>query len=188
MQKLGIVFIMMVLIFSCSKEVTRTEISRNIDLSGKWNDTDSRLVADEMIKEMSTASWYNRFMEDYKKTPDLVVGKIRNKSSEHISTSTFVKDIERAFVNGGTINFVAAKTDREDLKDEMDDQMFGPDSEISADIMLSGEINSIIDKEGDESVRYYQVDLTLLDIKSKRKIWMGSKKIKKLVEENKLKF
>ena len=47
--------------------------------------------------------------------------------------------------------------------------------------MLSGTVQSIEDKEKGTKVVFYQVDLTLLDIQSNRKAWIGQKKIKKVI-------
>ncbi|WP_455219458.1 hypothetical protein [Kaarinaea lacus] len=49
-------------------------------------------------------------------------------------------------------------------------------------------MNSIIDSEGDEQVKFYQVDLTLISMADNRKAWVGQKKIKKFIENNKLRM
>ena len=36
---------------SASKQVTRVDADTTIDLSGRWNDTDSRMVADDIIQD-----------------------------------------------------------------------------------------------------------------------------------------
>ena len=53
--------------------------------------------------------------------------------------------------------------------------------EIGADYMLMGEISQINDREGKEEVRYYQVDLTLVNIETNVKAWLGQHKIKKYI-------
>jgi hypothetical protein len=53
--------------------------------------------------------------------------------------------------------------------------------ELGADFMLIGEITQINDREEGEEVRYYQVDLTLVNIETNVKTWIGQKKIKKYV-------
>ena len=58
---------------------------------------------------------------------------------------------------------------------------FAPD-ETAADFMIIGEINTIIDQKGGTSARFYQVNLELHDIETTRKVWIGEKKIKKLVK------
>ena len=60
--------------------------------------------------------------------------------------------------------------------------------EIGADFMLKGTINTIIDAISGEQVRFYQVDLTLIDLANNRKVWVGQKKIKKTIEKSGLRW
>jgi hypothetical protein len=54
--------------------------------------------------------------------------------------------------------------------------------------MLKGQINTIVDVEGDKQVRFYQVDLTMISLADNRKVWLGQKKIKKLVKNAKVRY
>jgi penicillin-binding protein activator len=170
------------------------DANETIDLSGNWNDTDSRLVSTEMIGDALSQNgqsrpWLVNFAKDKGKNPAVIVGSIRNLSDEHIATGTFVGDIERAFVNSGSVRVVAKKEEREGVRDERQDQQanaspetvkqFG--QELGADYMLLGEINKIVDQEGKEKVAFYQIDLTLTDLQSNEKVWMGQKKLKKYI-------
>ena len=178
------------LVAGCSgKSVTRVEPNTTIDLSGLWNDTDSRMVSDEMIPDALGADWYTDYMQRAGDKPTVIVGTIRNKSSEHIEVATFIGDIERAFVNSNKVRVVATAGEREEIRDErMDQGKFASDDTIKrfgqeqgADYMLIGTISSIIDREAGDEVRYYQVDMTLVDIATNEKTWIGQKKIKKFV-------
>jgi penicillin-binding protein activator len=186
----------LVLLPGCAshKVVSRVDSGETIDLSGNWNDTDSRLVAQEMISDALNQNGQNRpwlanFLRDKSKNPAVIVGAIRNLSDEHIATGTFVGDIERAFVNSGTVNVVSAKEERTGVREERQDQQanaspetvkqFG--QEMGADYMLMGSINKITDQEGKDKVAFYQVDLTLTDMQSNVKVWIGQKKIKKFI-------
>jgi hypothetical protein len=42
--------------------------------------------------------------------------------------------------------------------------------------------------EGDQQVRYYQVDLTMISLADNRKVWLGQKKIKKLIENASVRY
>jgi len=54
------------LILGCAgPKVKRTEVDETIDLSGRWNDTDSRLVAEEMIQDCLSRPWLKQFKADY---------------------------------------------------------------------------------------------------------------------------
>src|SRR5690554_977654 len=77
-----------------TKQVTRVEEDAVIDLSGRWNDTDSRLVAEEMVSDMLLRPWLEEFEKGTGKRPVLIVGLLENKSHEHIATGTYIKDIE----------------------------------------------------------------------------------------------
>lgn len=181
---------------ACGTQVERLEPEEVRDLSGAWNDTDSRLVSEEMINDMLSRPWVDAFKSRTGKQPAVIVGTVRNLSHEHINTNTFVNDIQRALINSGRVTFVASSLEREEIRDERLDQDIHASAatrkamgqEYGADYMLSGEINTIIDMEGRTQVRYYQVDLTLISLVDNRKAWIGQKKIKKEVVNSKLRF
>jgi uncharacterized protein (TIGR02722 family) len=172
------------------KEVTRIDTDTTVDLSGKWNDADSRMVSEEVIDDMLDSPWLARFeARNDGERPTVIVGLVRNRSDEHIVTETFTKDIERACVNSGDVRIVATSEERLDLRDERDDQadFSRPDTvkrfgmEYGADYMLMGTINKISDREGDEEIVFYQIDLELTDIETNEKVWIGGKKHKKYI-------
>lgn len=180
----------------CGTKVERLKSDEVRDLSGAWNDTDSRLVSEEMINDMLSRPWINNFQRRSGKQPAVIVGTVRNLSHEHINVNTFVNDIQRALVNSGSITFVASSTERDEIRDERKDQDIHASEttrkamgqEYGADYMLKGQINTIIDMDGRTQVRYYQVDLTLISLADNRKVWLGQKKIKKEVTNSKLRF
>lgn len=183
-------FLALVFLGGCAPRVTRIEPGEVRDLSGRWNDTDSRLTAEAMIQDCLNHPWLEDFSRRAGKKPDLIVGQIRNRSSEHISTETFTKDLERAVLNSGRAQFVASAAEREGVREERLEQDLNaaPETrkpmgmEAGADYMLIGTLNSIVDREGKEMIVFYQVNLELVDMTSNRKVWIGEKKIKKYVE------
>ncbi|AUM12550.1 penicillin-binding protein activator LpoB [Ketobacter alkanivorans] len=185
-----------VFLSACATSVERVSADSTIDLSGAWNDTDSRLVAEEMIADVLSRPWIGDFSGRTGKRPAVIVGTVRNLSHEHINVQTFVADMERALVNSGRVDFVASRDDRGEIRDERIDQDLNASEgtrnaagqELGADFMLKGQINTIIDAEGKEQVRYYQVDLTLISMADNRKVWLGQKKIKKYVKNAKLRY
>ncbi len=183
------------LLISCSSsvKVKRTDPDIAIDLSGKWNDTDSKLVAEEMVKDSLSRPWITNFTSSKGKNPVVIVGGISNKSSEHIETAVFIKDIERELINSGKVKFVAAKNEREDIRAEKKDQQIfaTPETvknliaETGADFMMQGQINSITDAVDGKRVVLYQVDLELVNLESTEKVWIGSKEVKKFIKQSK---
>lgn len=183
---------------SSSPKVTRLAVEEEVDLSGKWNDVDSRMVSEKMIGDCLNSPWVDRFAQQRPgKLPVVIVQSIRNRSHEHINTQTFSKDLETAMVNSGLVDVVASKAEREELREERKDQVTGYTSdattksfgeEIGADFALQGWINTIKDEVKGEYIIYYQVNLELIDIETNRKAWIGEQKIKKNIQRSKLKW
>ena len=180
-----------VILQGCSTTVNRMDTNEVVDLSGEWNDTDSRLVSEEMIADVLSRPWLLDFVSAEGNKPAVIVGEIRNLSHEHINVNTFVGDMERELINSGKVEFVASRDERGEIREERKDQeLHSRDDtrnpmgqEVGADFMLKGDINTILDTEGKTQVRYYQVDLTLISLADNRKVWVGQKKIKKLVKQ-----
>jgi TolB-like protein len=174
-----------------SKRVTRIEPTAVTDLSGRWNDTDSRLVANQLIQQTLAAGWAKRYTETHGgESPAVVVGTFANRTAEHIAVGTFVKDIERALLTTGAARVVASGDERLELRSERTDQQQNARAdtrtrlgqELGARYVLAGELQAIEDVDGRERVVFYQVDASLIDLETNAKVWVGQHKIKKYVE------
>ena len=192
MKRIGfLLLIALVAVSGCSttRQVERIDPGTQTDLSGRWNDTDSRLVADEMITDSLGRVWLTDHIAASSKRPTVIVSIIQNKTHEHISTDTFIKDIERAYINSGKVSVVQSAEAREALRDERADQQefASPETmkkwgrEKGADFILQGVINAVVDQYRKEKIVFYQVDLELTNIETNEKVWLGSKEIKKLI-------
>ena len=188
-------FAVAVLAVGCggSTQVTRLDPETTIDLSGFWNDTDSRMVAEALIDDAMTFPWARRFMQQNNgDMPAVIFGAVRNKTTEHIAVNTFLRDMEASFLRTGLTRVVADPEQREQIRAEREDQQMNASAasrarmrnELGADFMLVGEITSIEDIEGNQEVIYYQVDLNLTDLESNERVWIGQHRIKKFVERS----
>jgi uncharacterized protein (TIGR02722 family) len=197
MKKLLILAIVLPLLCACGTKVQRIDVDTQKDLSGKWNDTDSRMVSEGMIQEALTGPWYAKALSATKgKEPVVIVGTVVNNSMEHIDTGVFIEELQRALINSGKVSFVASKSERGDIRQERLEQdeyasevtrkAFG--KEVGADYMLSGVLSSIVDQEGRKSVVFYQVNLKLINIETNQIVWNGQNQIKKYVAKKSLKL
>ncbi|MBF0387166.1 MAG: penicillin-binding protein activator LpoB [Candidatus Omnitrophica bacterium] len=174
----------------CATEVIRKEPKEVVDLSGRWNDTDARLTAEEMIKSCLETAWLANFNKEKGRDPVVIVGTVNNRSHEHINSLVFVEDLEQTLVNSGKVRFVASSPERGEVRAERVDQLqnAAPETraemvrEKGADFMLQGSINSIKDEIKGEYAVLFQVNLELVDMTTNEKVWIGQKKIKKLVK------
>ena len=177
-------------IVSCSRRVTRIATNEQIDISGRWNDTDARLSAEALSSQIVMGDWINEYQAQTGKKPTVIVGLVRNKSHEHIDAELFTVEVEKALVKYQKAKVVQGGEMRNELRAERADQQtnssvstmkkFG--LELGADFMLQGTINSVVDALKKQKVVYYQVDLMLTNIQTNEKVWYGDKKIKKYIK------
>jgi uncharacterized protein (TIGR02722 family) len=185
----------LLLIAGCGgREVTRTDTDTVTDLSGYWNDTDARIVADSIVDQCLHGRWFDS--ERVAGTgrvadlPVIVVGGVRNQSIEHINVDVFMSEIERALLNSGEFSLAAGGAERTEVRGERRDQSIfaSPETaaefgrEIGADFVMTGTVNSIEDQEGDTRAVFYQINLEMIDVETALKVWMGSTEIKKIIE------
>jgi hypothetical protein len=177
-------------------KVTRVDAGVVTDLSGRWNDTDSRMVAEAMVKEALQYPWLGNFSQAKQRQPVVVVGTVVNNSHEHISVQTFITDLERELTNSQKVTFVAGKGERDEIRTERKEQAVyaseetqkAPGKEIGADYMMKGTIATILDEADGTKAVFYQVDLQMIDLENNTKVWYGQKKIKKVVEKKRTVF
>ncbi|MBQ0039183.1 MAG: penicillin-binding protein activator LpoB [Treponema sp.] len=199
-----IIFAMAMMAFICSAftfaaKVKRVDSDEIIDLDGFWNDSDVKIVCDNLIDQCVNSAGVKRksakIEERTGEVPSAIIGRIRNESSEHIDTSIIEMKFRNAIINSGVMNFVASKGERENLRDEKDDQQEhavdakAQNNEIAADFMLMGSVKTIIQKEGKKSVRAYFVYVELVDIETNKILWTGEDdSIKKVVKKSRFKM
>ncbi len=177
-------------------KVTRVDTGVVTDLSGRWNDTDSKMVAEAMVKDALQYPWLGNFEKAKQRQPVVVVGTMLNSSHEHISVQTFITDLERELTNSQKVTFVAGKGERDEVRTERKEQAIyaseetqkAPGKETGADFMMKGTIATILDEADGTKAVFYQVDLQMIDLQSNAKVWYGQKKIKKVVEKKRTVF
>jgi len=183
----------------CSTKVENVDPTTEGYITGRWNDSDARAVADELIPQCLGEPWIHEFYGQHGEArPRVVIGDIENNTNEHINKDVFMNQLERALINSGAVRFVADPEVRSALMDEVQFQKdmakgggVSPDVEqgvTGADFMLTGTISSIVDQQGGKAIVYYQVDLTLIDLRNWEKVWVGQAQRKHLVEHAKARF
>lgn len=198
MKKIGlqliVLFTALVILGSCSntRKVTRIDPSQTIDLSGRWNSTDAQMTATAMIDQVMNDRWLTDFMQaNGGKKPVVIVGFVKNNTSEHIDSELFLKELEKAFVKSGKVTLVQGGEKREQLRSERADQQnfSSPETiskwgrEMGANFMLQGDMGSIVDEYKSEKVIFYKINLQLTNIETNQVTWIGDKEIKKYINK-----
>lgn len=190
MNKFTIALLLLTMMACQTRQVTRLDPATEMDLSGRWNDTDSRKVADQMIFDLFDSDGFKNYAKARTAKPVIVVGMIRNKTSEHIEADNFVKKFEVVIHNSGVADLVESDEFRDKVRVErLEQQEFAdPETvkqmgkETGADLMLFGEITSETDVYNNRRVVNYITTLFLTDIETNKRIWYGQNEIKKYVK------
>jgi penicillin-binding protein activator len=190
MKRLSTIAFILFFISCQTRTVTRINPDAQIDLSGRWNDSDSRAVADQMVQQLLSSEKFKEYTKENEKKPSIIVGLIKNKTSEHIDAANYVKKFEMAIYNSNVAELVESEEFRDKLRLERAQQQdFAEPStvskwgkEIGADLMLFGEMTSETDTYNNKRVVNYITTLFLTDIETNKRVWYGQQEIKKLVK------
>ena len=177
-----------------NRTVQRTSADEVTDYSGRWNDTDARMVAEEMISDCLSRPWLNKFKEESGRAPVVRVRLVKNRSREHIDVNVFTKQIERALLNSGEIEFKAKTDEINQLRAEQEEGASGyvaddsaPDigNEAGVVFVLIGQINMMLDQSDNLLAKTYQITMELHNTTTAKKAWIGEKDIKKIIKQKK---
>lgn len=185
-----IVLVAIFLVTGCARSVTRIDPNQSMDLSGRWNDTDSRQVAGKMVTDLLGSEKFKDYAKQLGRKPAIIVGLVRNKTSEHIDADNYIKKLELAVFNSGLADLVESDQFRDKLREERAQQQDFSDpatvaqwgKEVGANLMLFGEMTSETDTYQKKRVVNYVTTLFLTDMQTNKRVWYGQEEIKKYVK------
>src|SRR3569833_1749367 len=96
LKRIALLMLVGLALGACATKVERISPEEVKDLSGQLNDTDSRLVSEEMIIDVVSRAWLTDFTQQRRRDPAVIVGGDRKLRHEHINVQTFVSAEERA--------------------------------------------------------------------------------------------
>lgn len=172
-----------------STTVQRVNPNAQIDMSGYWNDTDANQVAKAMIQDCLSRPWAMKFKAEKGREPVIRLWAIKNRSSEHINSRFFTKQVEMEFINSGMVRVVADIEEAQDNRDERADQarnasdktVKAQQQETGSDFVLNGWIITQNDAVDGQEVRAYVTTMELSNSETNEKVWMKVHQIKKVV-------
>ncbi|MCI0751619.1 MAG: penicillin-binding protein activator LpoB [Flammeovirgaceae bacterium] len=183
-------FTVILITISCARQVSRIDPNQTIDLSGRWNDSDSRMTADQMIYELFESEEFKKYAKEKGTKPVIMISKITNKTSEHIDAGNYVKKFEAVIHKSGIADLVESEDFQDKVRQERAEQQDFADpataakwgKELGANLILFGEMNSETDVYNKKRVINYITTLHLTDVETNRRVWYGQHEIKKFVK------
>ena len=173
--------------------VERIASDTQMDLSGKWNDTDARVVSEALIEDSFNAGWLNQFIDKQGRRPAIRMRSVVNRTDEHIDAQVFIKNIERSMINSGRVKVLAqsgseldtiTREQKRSLSGHQSDQSaVSVGNEIGADFVVSIRLSAILDQIAGRKTKFYKVNMELIHSSTGEKVWIGDHEIKKVVSQ-----
>ena len=169
--------------------VTRVDQNQSLDISGRFNDVDSKEVAQTLAEQILQSNWLSEHYQHNQQSPLMMFGQINNLTHEHIDTQMLIEQLKQQLLQCGQILIVSSGSIREQLRQEKLEQYYYASSqtqqrigqEQAAQVLLTGDIHSIVDLDYQQKIIYYKVGLQLTDIEQHTQRWIGHSEIKKWV-------
>lgn len=185
MRKQGLFFFTLIIAFYSivfpiyASPAQRT--SKVKDINGFWNENDIRIVTTTIVQKIEESGKIREFSKENGRKPFVVVGRIKNESSERIDTKLVAKKLQDAIIESGTIEFVADKDERPILENAENTE----NTVIGADFILTGTVKSLVENGKKEQQRVYFVTIQLVDAQTHKIIFSADEKIIKIFKTSK---
>ena len=152
-------------------------------LDDRFSENDMQLIAKKMVNSLLASPQ----MAADSGAPAVMVGSMRNRTTEHIDMVMLSDKLKTALIQSGKFRFVDVMN-RRDIAEEYEYQQSGyvnpnqakaPGSQTGADYMLTGTLTSNIQQVGKDKLVYYKATFQLTNLLSSEIVWTDEKEIRK---------
>lgn len=159
-------------------------------LSDRFNENDLQLIAKKMAESLASSPRFQQPRQDGS-LPIVLVGKLKNSTSEHIDMRSLGDKIQTALAQTGRFAMVDQAA-RQDIAEEYEYQQSGyvdpnaakgPGQQVSVDFLMTGDLASIIQEVGNDKLVYYKMTAKLSNVKTGLIEWTDEKQIRKKFEK-----
>ena len=166
------------------------DVERENLLTDQWSETDMQ----NAVKALVDSAMSHRAIAQAQTPPIVMVTRLANNTSEHINTQSITDMITVELMRSGKAQFVD-RTAREDVAEEYEYQASGmmdeasrrgPGQQISADYILNGRIESIVQQAGRDKTVYYKITLNMTNLATNLIVWTDHKEIRKVFRQRRV--
>jgi hypothetical protein len=160
-------------------------------LSDRFNENDLQLIAKKMAESLANSPRFAAPPAANQSLPIVLVGKLRNSTSEHIDMRSLADKIQTALAQTGRFALVDQGA-RQDIAEEYEYQGSGyvdpnaakaPGQQVSVDFIMTGDLASIIQEVGNDKLVYYKMTAKLNNVRTGLIEWTDEKQIRKKFEK-----
>lgn len=143
---------------------TRGEPGSRETPSARLDENELRSLARKMVGSLANAP---RFAQPGPQLPVVRLGRLENRTSEPIDMAALGNELQTGLAQTGRFSLSAAGE---------------PGSQASADYLLTGELTSVVQRTGSDTLVLYRVTATLNDVRTGRVAWRDEKEIRRKFE------
>ena len=152
-------------------------------LDDKFGENDMQLISNQLVDSLAKSEKIAKLAQ----SPVVMVGRVRNRTSEHIDVKSITDKIRTALIKSGKFRF-ADKEAREELAEEYEYQggkfvdkktAKGAGKQIGVDFLITGDVASNVQEVGNDKVVYYKTTLNLINLETNIIEWSDEKEIRK---------
>src|SRR5678815_4632909 len=137
-------------------------------LSDEWAPSDLQLIAKKVVGDLQASPAFAQIQG----RPVVIVGKLKNSTSEHIDMQSLGDKIQTQLANTEEFEYQGSGYVRPD-------QAKGPGQQIAPDYIMTGELASIKQRVGSDEFIYYKMTAKLTNLRTGILEWVDEKELKK---------
>lgn len=170
--------------------VKRVDPAKSTDLTYRFNDQDARQIFQSMSKNMLSAAWLDRWIQEHGgKRPIVYLATVKNNTDEYVNTALFTNQLQDEMINSGRIDVKLERTGRQEIRDERLDTKYNDPAtikaaakELNADLALMGSVEQSkqMAENGRTVVNYYQARMELVNVETAQVVFSKTEEIKKV--------
>ena len=152
-------------------------------LDDRFSENDMQLIAKKMVASLLESG----AVTGDSGPPVVMVGKMRNRTTEHIDMVSLSDKVRTALIQTGRFRFVDA-ANRRDIAEEYEYHQSGyvdpqqaktPGHQTGPDYLLSGTLTSNVQQVGKDKLVYYKANFKFTDLLTSEIVWTDEKEIRK---------
>ena len=160
-------------------------------LDDRFSENDMQLIAKKMIQSMAGSD-----IVGSNGAPVVMVGKMRNRTSEHIDMTMLSDKVRTQLIQSGRFRFADVQN-RRDIAEEYEYQQSGyvdpaqakgPGSQTGAEYLLTGTLTANVQQVGRNKSVYYKANFQLTNLLTSEIAWTDEKEIRKAYKKRHIGF
>jgi hypothetical protein len=128
------------------------------------------------------SAWVGRLRQKLKRTPVIVVRPVLNRTAASVAMAPLTNLVEQTLARSPLVKVVSAPTSAPRVSPASDNEAKRGAASFCPDLLLAGWLLGANDSADATELQSFVLALSLVDIRTAEKVWIGEFRVRKLVE------